>query len=407
MNAILRNAAIASAIAWPLASPAGGLYMYEIGTSDLGFAAAGTAARAEDASTLFANPAGMTRLSGNQMTLGAQVLYGGLEYELDGNGALAGGDPGNVVGWFPGASAFFSYSVSDKLKLGIGTYGNFGLAMDFGNSWAGKNLASEMALIAMTVQPTAAYRLDDQWSIGGGLTANYGYFKLERERLTGGTASEDDGDWDFGARLGVLYEATKTTRVGLTWASEAGFEFDVNGTVTIDPDGPLGLIDPITHTIPMAAGITAPQQVMGSVYHRLNDRWAVMGNLGWQDWSEFADATLETDNVSTTSSLQLQDTWHAAVGVQYTLNEKTRLNAGLAYDTSMYEDQSQTSFALPNGKTWRLGAGMQVAMSPKSELGVAVEYADAEDNSSPSALVSGSYDNPYMIFMSAHYSYRF
>ena len=214
-------------------------------------------------------------------------------------------------------------------------------------------------------------------------------------------------DWDFGAWLGVLYEPTKATRLGLTWVSEAEYEFDVNGSVTIDPDGPLGLIGPITHTIPMAAGITAPQQVTGSVYHRMNDRWAVMGNLGWQDWSEFADATLETDGGTTTSSMLVQDTWHAAVGVQYTLNKKTKLNAGIAFDTSMYEDQSQSSFTIPNGDTWRLGAGLQYALSPKSDLGVAVEYADAEDNASPSALVSGRYDEPYMIFMSAHYSYRF
>lgn len=100
MYGLLRKAIAATAVAWPLASAAGGLYMYEIGTSDLGFAAAGTAARAEDASTLFASPAGMTRLAGDQITLGAQALYGGVEYELDGKGALAGSDPGNVIGSF-------------------------------------------------------------------------------------------------------------------------------------------------------------------------------------------------------------------------------------------------------------------------------------------------------------------
>lgn len=404
MNKNIRKQILAASLTWPLAGQAGGLYLYEIGTADLGFATAGSAARAEDASTIFANPAGMTRLAGNQMTLGAQVLYGDVEYELDGQGALPGKSPGNVIGWFPGASAFYSYSVNDGLKLGIGMYGNFGLAMDFGDDWAGSNLVDETVLIAMTLQPTVAWRLNDQWSLGGGLTANYGYFKLEREALSGGSNSEDDGDWDFGARLGVLYEPTKNTRIGLTWVSEAEYEFKVNGSVTIDPPGPLG---PITHTIPLAAGITAPQQLMGSVYHRLNERWAVMGNLGWQEWSKFADATLETDGGTVTSSMQLQDTWHAAAGVQYTLNEKTRLNAGVAYDSSMYEDQSDSSFTIPSGATWRLGAGVQYALSPQSELGFAVEYADAEDNASQSALVSGSYDEPYMIFMSAHYSHRF
>ena len=399
MNTILRKVVVAIAVTWPLTSQAGGIYLYEIGTSDLGLAAAGTAARAEDASTLFANPAGMTRLAGNQMTLGAQALYGNVEYELDGQGALAGSNPGNVIGWLPGGSAFYSHSVSDELKVGIGAYGNFGLAMDFGETWAGRNLAGNVALLAMTVQPTAAYRLDDHWSLGAGLTANYGYMKLERVPvIPGDTLSQDDGDWAFGARLGVLYEPTRTTRFGLTWVSEAEYEFNVNGSVTIGP---------IINTIPFAAGITAPQQLMGSVYHRLSDRWALMGNLGWQQWSKFSDATVEVNGVASTSSLLLQDTWHAAVGAQYTLDEKTRLNAGVAFDTSMYESQSQTSFALPNGHTWRLGAGMQYVLSPQSDLGVAVGYAHSEDSYVPSVLVSGSYDNPYMIFMSVHYAHRF
>ena len=117
---------------------------------------------------------------------------------------------------------------------------------------------------------------------------------------------------------------------------------------------------------------------------------------------------METDNLGTiTGSMLLLDTWHAAVGVHYTLNEQTRLNGGVAFDTSMYEDQSQSSIAIPSGATWRLGAGVQYALSPQSDLGVAVEYADAEENASPSALVSGRYVDPYMIFMSAHYTHRF
>jgi hypothetical protein len=43
---------------------AGGISLYEIATPDVGLAAAGYAARAEDASTVFTNPAGMSRLEG-------------------------------------------------------------------------------------------------------------------------------------------------------------------------------------------------------------------------------------------------------------------------------------------------------------------------------------------------------
>src|SRR5512146_3543826 len=55
---------------------AGGFALYEIGTADVGLAAAGYAARAQDPATVLTNPAGMTRLEGTQVLLGAQLLYG-------------------------------------------------------------------------------------------------------------------------------------------------------------------------------------------------------------------------------------------------------------------------------------------------------------------------------------------
>ena len=401
MTRNLRNSILLAALALPALAQAGGLYMYEIGTSDLGFAGAGTAARAEDASTVYANPAGMTRLSGNQLVAGAQLLYGKADYELDGTGLLGSGDPGNIVGWLPGGSMFYSHSLSDRLKLGVGFYGNFGLAVDFGDSWAGRNLAGETAMIAMTLQPTLAYKINDQWSVGAGLTANYGLLKIERVALIGGgTQSEKDTDWQYGARLGVMFEPSKTTRMGLVWTSEIEYDFSVVGTVP-------GILPGRTHTIPIKAGVNSPQQVMASIYHTLNDRWAVTGNLGWQDWSRFSQNTIETNAGTTTSSLKLQDTWHVALGARYQYNATTRINAGIAYDNSFYKDQDRTSFALPNGDTWRFGTGVQYVLSPKSELGLAAEYARSDSSSDPSRLLSGKYDHPYMVFLSAHYSYRF
>ena len=328
------------------------------------------------------------------------MLYGKVEYELDGTGLLGAGDPGNVIGWLPGASLFYSHSLDERLKLGVGVYGNFGLTMDFGNNWAGRNLVDETALMAMTIQPTLAYRIDDQWSLGAGLTANYGYFKLERVALIGGgTQKENDTDWQFGGRLGIMYEPSKGTRFGVVWTSKVEYDFNVNATVT----GLLGR----DHSFPVGASVNAPQQVMVSAYHKLDDRWAITGNLGWQDWSRFSQNTIETNAGTTTSSLKLQDTWHAAFGAQYQYNATTKINAGIAYDNSFYKDQDRTVFMLPSGATWRFGTGVQYVLSPKSELGLAVEYADADGNSDPSRLVSGKYDQPYMIFLSVHYSQRF
>ena len=62
---------------------AGGLMMYEVGTADIGLASAGYGARAQDASTVFTNPAGMTRLQGNQALIGGQVLWSNLSGSWD------------------------------------------------------------------------------------------------------------------------------------------------------------------------------------------------------------------------------------------------------------------------------------------------------------------------------------
>lgn len=393
-----RSAFVATILITPHLSYAGGLYMYEMGTSDLGFANAGSSARAEDSSTLYSNPAGMTRLKGDQITVSAQALYGNLKYEQDGAGVLNGSNPENAIGWLPGGSAFYTHSVDDNLKVGLGLYNNFGLALDFGDSWAGNNIVSNATLTAFTLQPTIAYRINNQWSFGGGITANYGYFELERVTITNETKKLDDGDWSYGVRLGILYEPAVSTRFGLSWGSEVEYDYNVEGSVTIGAT---------TLTIPLSANITAPQQLMFSAYHRVSDKWAVMGNLGWQDWSEFSDMTLEVNGVTTVSKIELEDTWHAAIGAQYTLNEKIKLNGGIAFDTSMYKDQSKTSFSLPSGDSWRFATGMEYEVSIQSSLGVAAEYLKSEDASDSNALVSGSYDNVYMVFLGVNYTYRF
>ena len=74
----------------------GGLWLYEEATPDLGTAAAGRAALANDASTAAANPAGMTRLERSQMLAGLQGLFFKSEFDSDST-TFSGGDGGDSV----------------------------------------------------------------------------------------------------------------------------------------------------------------------------------------------------------------------------------------------------------------------------------------------------------------------
>lgn len=380
---------------------AGGLYMYEIGTEDLGLANAGSAARAQDASVIANNPAGMTRLQGNQMTVAAQLLYGDLDYTLN-DSSLNG--PGNVVGWLPGGSAFYSHSLNDNFKVGVGLYGNFGLSLDFGDTWAGRHLVKEATLMGLTFQPSLAYRLNDKWSVGAGLGINYGIFSLTRDltALRGGyEIEEDDTDIAPNAKLGILWEPSAQSRFGLAYTSKVDYDFDVDATGTLPRLNRSWML-------PVDAMVDAPQQVMFSAVQVLNNKWSLLGEIGWQDWSSLSEAEVTIDNLTVQSKLDFQDTWHVAAGVQYQLNAETRLNFGVAYDSSMYDDQGDTSFTLPSGAAWRLGTGVQHQLNDRSSLGLAFEWllSESADVASPAEL-AGSYDNPQMYFFALNYSYRF
>src|SRR6185369_11225616 len=60
---------------------AAGLYLYENGNPDLGLAAAGRAALAQDASTVMGNPAGMTRLDRSQLTTSVYTLLPSMQFD--------------------------------------------------------------------------------------------------------------------------------------------------------------------------------------------------------------------------------------------------------------------------------------------------------------------------------------
>lgn len=377
---------------------AGGLYLYELGTEDLGLANAGSAARAQDASVIASNPAGMTRLKGDQLVVGAQMLYGDMEYTLNNPNF---NEAGNIVGWLPGGSTFYSHSVSDDLKLGLALYGNFGLSMSFKDNWAGHNLVKEATLMGLALQPSLAYRFNDQWSFGGGLGVNYGIFSLTRDRLIGGEEVEvDDADIALNAKFGVLFEPSDQTRFGLTYTSKVDYTFNVDANGTL-PNG-------LTWSLPVDTSMDAPQQIMFSAVRVLSDKWSLLGNIGWQDWSSFSEAEITVNAITRSSKLDLQDTWHGAVGFQYQLQPATRLNFGVAYDTSMYKNQNDISFALPSGAAWRFGTGVQQQLNERSSLGVAFEYLLSEDAHAASpAVLAGSYNDPQMYFVSINYSYHF
>lgn len=385
-----------------LASPlseASGLYLYEIATEDTGLAGAGQAARAQDASTLVTNPAGMTRLPDRMLTGGLQALYGDTPYRLDDDAGLQGNSPGNTIGWFPGASMFYHQRINDQWSAGIGLYGNYGLGLDFGE-WAGDRLIKKSTLVGMTLSPALAWKLSDKVSWGVGVGINYGYLSLTRN-VAGADQKQSDHDWALNFRTGLLFDLTEATRAGVTYTSKTEYHFSIDGTARF-PQLPNQ-----QYSLPITAQVNTPAQLMFSLVHDINTQWSVMGDLGWQDWSAYGANQVTLVGTTPERNNRLKDTWHTALGVQFRPDDRWRLNSGVAYDSSFYRSQTDTSLTMPSGDAWRFGVGAQYQLTPSSNIGAAFEYLMMDSSEVTSTAVKGSYDNPAIYFLSINYSQTF
>ena len=393
-----KNAVIFLGLLFTHATHASGLYFYEIATEDTALAGAGQAARAQDASTIVTNPAGMTRLPDAMFTGGLQAMDGDISYSLDNDTGRK--SPGDIMRLFPNASAFYTQKLNDDLFAGIGMYGNYGLGTDYGN-WSGERLIKKSTMVALTMSPSLAWKLNERVSVGGSVNVNYGFLSLTRS-VEGDDKTEKDHDWAMSYRLGLLMELTDQTRAGITWNSKTEYDFNIDAKARF-PDLPN-----VEYDLPISAQVRAPQQIMVSLVHDISKQWSVMGDLGWQDWSQFGAPQIVVAGQKVNNESRLKDTWHTALGVQYRPTELWRVNAGVAYDSTIYDSQSDVALTLPTGDEWRFATGAQYQVTPQSNIGVAVSYLHMQSSRVQSpALFKGRYDDPYLWFASVNYSYQF
>ena len=391
-------------IAWTGTSWAAGVWLYEQGTPDLGTASAGRMALAENAATAVHNPAGMTRLDESQVMLGVQPLWLRIEFDPDSETTTTGSD-GEDDPMIGAGGLYYIHSLKDDLKLGLSMGSYFGLGMDYGDDWVGRYYVTEVEFLTYSLIPTVGYRVNDWLSVGGGVNMIYATLNQKAainnvlDALPDGELELDDDDFGCGVILSVLLEPWEHTRFGLAYNSEVDLEFD--DALSLKGLGP-GLSAALggVRGSKVDLDMTLPQALMFSVYHDINDQWAIMGNLGWQEWSEFgkSDVTISSNTTTSfTSDRNYDDTWHVALGVRYRFAPEWMWSAGFAYDSSPVDDEDRTA-DLPLDRQIRYATGFQYQWDEAFTLSAAYEYVDfgkAEIDQSRGPLagrLKGEYD---------------
>ncbi len=414
-------AAFVFAVAFFEAIPAraAGLFLTEMGTPDLGTAAAGRAAAADNAATAFGNPAGMTRLDNSQLLVGLQPGYGISKFDKGDDTTVSGGNGGNTLGVIPSAGLYYVHSVTPDFKLGISTGSNFGLSAEYEKGWSGRYYGTKSELVTLGAYPVAAYQVTDWLSVGGGAQIVYGLLnnKTSVRNVFGDTDGQiqvKDDDVGFGGMAGILIEPTEQTRFGVTYTSQIDLSF--KDKPNLSGGGPVfNALDPRISQSKIDLGLTVPQQVMVSAYHDLTEKWAIMGNVVWQDWSQFGQPSLEVsaaNSRSATTDLDYDDTWGFALGTRYKFTPRWSWSVGAAYDTSPMS-KSQRTPALPLDRQIRVGTGVQYALNDRMAIGGAYEYlnlgaADLDRDRGPLAgRIQGDYATNEIHFVNVTLNWTF
>ena len=445
--ALSSNAAFASSFA-----------LIEQSVSGMGSAYAIGSAGIDDASTIYFNPATMSRLPGSNLTGGLQIVNsrtdfkGSAEYNPDNLVNQAIGLAGTPISGKSKTNldltaaipmGAISHQLSDKTWVGLTVNAPFGLKTDYDDKdWVGRYNAIKSELLTYNINPTFAFKVSDHATIGLGVSALYADGELTNAADVGlgdfvgavtanppanpnlpwfpnavGTSTYDSrvkmtaDDWGWGYNVGFMLEPSDNTRLGLHYRSK----------IELTLDGHAKVSGPVANSRQKAKlDITLPDSLSVSGYHALNSKWAVMADFTWTQWSRIKslDIKLEDGNRSV-ATWNYDDSSRYAIGTEYTHSNKWKYRAGLALDQTPVPRNSERSPRVPDAdRTWlSLGLTYSHTRNLSFDLGYAHLFVDdpklndVPDNNNPNQpfpagltgfhSVSGKYDSAVDIFGAA------
>lgn len=377
-NGAVKGAVLASLLGAVSGAQAAGFALIEQSASGMGNAYAGAAATAEDASTIFFNPAGMTYVEGTQVVGALHLINPNAEFNNKGSIAANGGRPLGDEGPNAGDLAFvpnfyYKRDLTDNVKFGLGLNAPFGLKTEYDDKWMGRFQADKSEVKTININPSIAFKVNDQLSLGFGLSAMRAEATLTRAVNFGpfgeGAVKVKGDDWGFGFNLGAIYQATADTRVGVAYRSKVEQHLDGNSK---SPYTALNSNPNRTLNTGVKADVTLPENFSVSVFSKLDDKWDLMGDATWTRWSQFRELAVYRDNGSLLTSTQehWENTMRYSVGMSYRYSDALKLRAGLAYDEEAISNEYRTARIPGNDRKWlSLGMGYQMSSATKLDVG--------------------------------------
>lgn len=408
-------------------SHAAAFQLLEGNASGLGNAYAGSAAVAEDASTVFFNPAGMTLLPGRNVAFSVDLVRPSAKFDNQGStvppGQGIGGNGGDAGDWAAIPAGYMTWQLTDRLFAGLGVGAPFGLKTEYGADWVGRFHAVKSEIKTVNINPSIAFKVNDVLSIGVGVN----FQRIDADltnlvtnpglagSLASGRIKGDDTAWGWNA--GLMWQVSDTTRLGAAYRSK--MDYKLEGTARFTGLNPNGNIVATALNAGRGGDVTAdvelPDTATFSVVQKISDRWTMLGDISWTGWSTLQElAVNRVDGVNvTTEELRWRDTWRVAFGGTYAYTDALSLKFGLAWDQTPVRDTTRLPRVPDEDRVW-LSLGLQWRPNATSAVDVGYAHLFVKDasvnNNGGSALLKGTlvgeYENSVDI-LGVQYSTRF
>lgn len=326
---------------FPLSAFAAGFAILQQGTAPM---AQGNAfvAQADDPSAVFFNPAGINQLRGTQIYIGATAIAPRAEYK-DGLGTKTRTESHIYLP----PQFYLTHELTTDLAVGLGVFSPFGLGTKWDDGWAGRYLATSSDLNTFSINPVLSWKASEKLSVAGGVNVMRAEADL-RKKLNLGTVDVNQlfkgADYGYGYNLGLLYQLTPATNIGLSYRSEVRVKIDGDAEFSVPSSVPAAIANLFPNGGAHSQFVFPPSLFAGVAYKGLAP-WIFECDLTWTGWSTFEEQRVTLDKPAGGKSASVvprnwDDVFAYRFGVNYRWDEAITIRAGYIFDESPVPDET-------------------------------------------------------------------
>jgi long-chain fatty acid transport protein len=366
-------------------SLASGFALSGKGVSSLGHAFSGTSVMAEDASVVYSNPAAMRDLEGQHFSALLHSIP--VDIHFDDNGSTTTGSHSQQVDkihLIP--NVYYVNTLNNELSFGLGIYSPFGLGLEYDDNWVGRYHSISSSLRTINISPAVAFSASDKLNLGFGVDFQHAEAELKKavdfeticlrygvSGCTDGSHTLTGSSWALGYSLGMTYELSEATRLGLSFHSAT--RQDLKGDSEFD--GVPTLFAGNFYDSEASLTLMLPENLSLGMRHRVTPRLEVIGDYTWMRWSRYDELVVKFTNGLTPAVEEnnWKDSNRYSIGMNYRWQDGWLVRAGISYAQSPVPDREHRSPRVPDSNKLSLGLGSQVELSNILDLDMAILYA--------------------------------